>query len=41
MLEAAEYFEKKEDYKNAVQLHHKSGNIPRALELCFQGKLRI
>ena len=36
MIECAQHFEMKEEYDKAVQLYHKGGDIPRALELCFR-----
>nr|CCA15523.1 intraflagellar transport protein 140 putative [Albugo laibachii Nc14] len=39
ILECAKYFEKKGEYKKAVQLYHKGGNGSQALELCFRAQL--
>lgn len=36
MIECAQHFESKEEYDKAVQLYHKGGDIPRALDLCFR-----
>mmetsp|Transcript_14116 Transcript_14116/g.19245 ORF Transcript_14116/g.19245 Transcript_14116/m.19245 type:complete len:273 (-) Transcript_14116:1579-2397(-) len=36
MIECAIYFENKSEYDKAVQLYHKGGDIPRALDLCFR-----
>jgi len=36
MLDCAAFFEANEDYDKAVQLYHKGGNLPRALDLCFR-----
>lgn len=36
MIECAQYFELKEEYDKAIQLYHKGGDIPHALELCFR-----
>ena len=39
MLEAAGYFERKGDLGKAVQLLHRAGELPRALDLCFSARL--
>jgi intraflagellar transport protein 140 len=36
MLDCGAYFESKGDIDNAVQLYHKGGDLPRALDLCFK-----
>lgn len=36
MLDCGAYFEAKGDIDNAVQLYHKGGDLPRALDLCFR-----
>ena len=36
MLDCASYFEGKQEYDKAVQLYHKGGDLPRALDLCFR-----
>jgi len=36
MIECAQHFEAKNEIDKAVQLYHKGGDIPRALELCFR-----
>lgn len=36
MIDCAKYFEEKEEYEKAVQLYHKGGDIPKALDLCFK-----
>jgi intraflagellar transport protein 140 len=36
MLDCGSYFEAKGDIDNAVQLYHKGGDLPRALDLCFR-----
>lgn len=36
MIDCAQHFESKEEYDKAIQLYHKGGDIPRALELCFR-----
>jgi hypothetical protein len=36
MIECAQHFENKEEYDKAIQLYHKGGDIPHALELCFR-----
>jgi intraflagellar transport protein 140 len=36
MIECAVYFEEKQEFDKAVQLYHKGGDIPRALDLCFR-----
>lgn len=36
MLDCAAHFEMKEEYDKAVQLYHKGGDLPRALDLCFR-----
>ena len=36
MLDCGAYFEAKGDIDNAVQLFHKGGDLPRALDLCFR-----
>lgn len=36
MIECAVHFEAKEEYDKAVQLYHKGGDMPRALDLCFR-----
>jgi len=36
MIECAVHFEGKREYDKAVQLYHKGGDIPRALDLCFR-----
>eukprot|EP01038_Epipyxis_sp_PR26KG_P011964 gene11964-16014_t len=36
MIECAVHFESKGEYDKAVQLYHKGGDIPRALDLCFK-----
>lgn len=39
MLECAAYFEVRGEMEKAVQLYQKGGNIPKALDLCFQAQL--
>lgn len=36
MIECAQHFETKSEFDKAIQLYHKGGDIPRALELCFR-----
>lgn len=36
MVECAQHFESKGEYDKAMQLYHKGGDTPRALELCFR-----
>jgi intraflagellar transport protein 140 len=36
MIECAQHFEIKGEFDKAIQLYHKGGDIPRALELCFR-----
>ena len=36
MLDCGAYFEAKGDVDSAVQLYHKGGDLPRALDLCFR-----
>ena len=36
MLDCATYFESKGEYEKAVQLLHKGGDLPRAMDLCFR-----
>lgn len=36
MLDCAAYFEGKGDLEKAVQLYHKGGDYPRAMDLCFR-----
>jgi len=36
MIECATHFENKNEFDKAVQLYHKGGDLPRALELCFR-----
>ena len=36
MIECAKYFEEKEEFEKSVQLYHKGGDIPKALDLCFK-----
>ena len=36
MLDCASYFESKQEFDKAVQLYHKGGDLPRALDLCFR-----
>jgi intraflagellar transport protein 140 len=36
MLDCAAHFESKGEYDKAVQLYHKGGDLPRALDLCFR-----
>jgi intraflagellar transport protein 140 len=36
MLDCASYFEGKGEFDKAVQLYHKGGDLPRALDLCFK-----
>lgn len=36
MIECAVHFEKKGEYDKAVQLYHRGGDIPRAMDLCFK-----
>lgn len=38
-VDAAKFFEDKQDWDKAVLLYQKGGKIPRALELCFKGQL--
>lgn len=38
-VDAAKFFEDKQDFDKAVLLYQKGGKIPRALELCFKGQL--
>jgi intraflagellar transport protein 140 len=37
MLDCAAHFEAKGELDKAVQLYHKGGDLPRALDLCFRG----
>ena len=39
MSEIAWYFESQQKYQRAVQLYHKSGDMARALQLCFKENL--
>jgi len=39
MVEAAKYLEQIGLQEDAVQLYHKGGNVPRALDLCFRAEL--
>lgn len=39
MIEAAGYFERKGELGKAVQLLHRGGELPRALDLCFSARL--
>jgi len=36
MIECAVHFEQRREFDKAVQLYHKGGDIPRALDLCFR-----
>lgn len=36
MLDCAAHFETKGELDKAVQLYHKGGDLPRALDLCFR-----
>jgi intraflagellar transport protein 140 len=36
MLDCAQHFEMKCEFDKAVQLYHKAGDLPRALDLCFR-----
>jgi intraflagellar transport protein 140 len=36
MIECAAHFEEKGELEKAVQLYHKGGDLPRALDLCFR-----
>lgn len=36
MIESANHFEQKGEFDKAVQLYHKGGDLPRALDLCFR-----
>jgi intraflagellar transport protein 140 len=36
MLDCAAHFEAKGEFDKAVQLYHKGGDLPRALDLCFK-----
>lgn len=35
-IDCAAYFERKGDFEKAVQLYQKGGDLPKALDLCFQ-----
>jgi len=41
MLDCASYYEAKGELDKAVQLYHKGGDLPRALDLCFQAGANI